>query len=256
MVLLATLMLISEASAQAKKKKASSKKNKGSVGVTQPTGRKVTPTYNLDLGSVGYYFYPITEGSYWKMRTIKSFIDFDGKVMASDTLLSTERVLSNSEKSLQGMPLVRCESIAHKPGQETRATREEVTYYVDDSLIMAVFNNSVSHGENRTLLTSPLKVGTVWPEKWEDSIATEILSLSEPIETPAGRFEDALVTVTRMGYGELVKYFVGEKGIVKMIFRGPAPNSRGSLVVMTDLLEVHHADPMAMQPHVPAHDGQ
>lgn len=254
MVVLAALILAGDATAQTKKKPA--RKQKSSVQVAQPKGRSIKPTYNLDSGSVGYYFFPITEGSYWTTRTVKSFIDFDGKVMASDTVLSTEHVLSNAEKSLQGAPLVKCESIARRPGSEIPIAKEEVTYYVDDSLIMAVFNNSITNSENRTLLTSPLAAGMAWPEKWDDSIGTEILSLREPIETAVGSFEDALVTVTRLGYGELVKYFVGQKGIVKMIFRGPAPNSRGSLVVVTDLVELHRADPMMTPPHVPVHDGQ
>ena len=199
------------------------------------------PTTNLDPGSVGYYFYPMTPGSYWTMRTVKSLYDLDNKLLASDTLFSTETVSTNSAASIQGLPLIKCISKSYKPGQSKDvAAAEEVTYYVDDSLIMAVFNNSITHNQNVALLTTPLREGYIWPERFEDTIVTQVISTKEPVETPAGKFENAVVTSTKLGQGELSKYFVGQKGIVKMVFQGPAAGGRGSLVVTTDLMEIHH----------------
>lgn len=234
---------------QTKKKPAAEKKsaagkvdNKVKSSISAVQGSKMSrPTMNLDPASVGYYFYPMTPGSYWKMRTVSSMYDLENKLLASDTMISKELVSTNSAASIQGLPLIKCESKSFRPGQsETDAQSQEVTYYVDDSLIMAVFNNSVSHNQNVALLTTPLKEGYVWPERFGDTIGTKIVSLREPVETPAGKFESAVVTSTKLGYGELSKYFVGGKGIVKMVFRGPVSGGKGTLVVTTELLEIHH----------------
>ena len=229
---------------QATEKKADKKANKGEPkkSISMVQGSKMArPTTNLDPGSVGYYFYPMTPGSYWTMRTVKSLYDLDNKLLASDTLFSTETVSTNSAASIQGLPLIKCISKSYKPGQSKDvAAAEEVTYYVDDSLIMAVFNNSITHNQNVALLTTPLREGYIWPERFEDTIVTQVISTKEPVETPAGKFENAVVTSTKLGQGELSKYFVGQKGIVKMVFQGPAAGGRGSLVVTTDLMEIHH----------------
>lgn len=217
------------------------KSGKGSIKALKG-GKFAKPTANLLPGSVGYYFYPVTQGSYWKLRTVKSLYDIDNTLLSSDTLFSKETVTSNAAQSIQGLPLIRCQSLSYKRGMtEEQGRKEEVDYYVDDSLIMAAFNNSVQHGENRALLVTPLRVGFAWPEKHGDTIMTEIVSLNEPVETVAGKFESSVVTVTRMGYGELAKYFVGGMGIVKMVFRGPAGGHPGTLVVVTDLMEVYRA---------------
>jgi hypothetical protein len=67
-----------------------------------------------------------------------------------------------------------------------------------------------------------------------------VVSLHEPVETPAGKFENAVVTSTKLGYGELSKYFVAGNGIVKMVFRGPVSGGKGTLIVMTDLIDIYH----------------
>lgn len=258
MMVLMSIAVVAGAEAQTKKK--SSKKPKQAIGTVKAPAKKLRPTTDYGEGSVGRYFYPVTEGSEWTLRTVKSLYDHNNMVLASDTLFSTERVITNAAKSLQGLPLIKCESYSYKPGHEASAT-EEVTYYVDDSLIMAVMNNSVSHGENRALLTTPLRAGFVWPEKWDDSVGTEIVSLNEAVETPAGKFDNALVTVTRLGHGELAKYFVPEHGIVKMVFRGPEAQDRGTIVVTTDLMSVKRGEPVMPvghgpeDNHMPAQDG-
>jgi hypothetical protein len=233
-----------QTNAKQSKKQASAKEqldNQIKSSISKAKGAKVRPTSNLNPGSVGYYFYPMTPGSYWKMRTVKSLYDHENKLVASDTMFHRETVTTNSAPSMQGLPLIKCQSKSFRPGQlEDSAVAQEVTYYVDDSLIMAVFNNSVSHNENVALLTSPLREGYVWPERFEDTIGTMVMSLHEPVETPAGKFDNAVVTSTRLGFGELSKYFVGGKGIVKMVFNGVASNGQGRILVTTDLMEIHH----------------
>jgi hypothetical protein len=243
--------------------KASEKKvdNKVKSSISTAKGTKVRPTANLDPGSVGYYFYPMTPGSYWKMRTVKSVYDLEGKLLGADTLYHRETVTTNSAPSMQGLPLIKCLSKSFRPGQpEDSVASQEVTYYVDDSLIMAVFNNSVSHSENVSLLTTPLREGYVWPERFEDTIGTMVMSLHDSVETPAGKFENAVVTNTRLGFGELSKYFVGGKGIVKMVFNGVANGGRGKVTVTTDLMEIHHelshmeGSPEEEKPSMGSHD--
>jgi hypothetical protein len=213
-------------------------------GISIAKGNKFPkPSVTLDPGTIGNHFFPIAPGSYWRTQTVKALYDLQNKLVSADTLLAKETVLTNSAGSIQGLPLIKCESISFKPGMdEARGYREEVQYYVDDSLIMATFNNSVQHGENRALLVNPLKVGFKWAEKHGDTVMTEIVSVNEPVETVAGKWDNAVVTTTRMGYGELSKYFVPGVGIAKMVFRGPGANGQGTLVVTTDLLEVKHGN--------------
>lgn len=248
-MVICALCLVGEASAQTKKpsqkrSKTSEKQvdKKATGGISIAKGAKmVRPTSNLDPGSVGYYFYPMTPGSYWKTRTIKSLYDLQDSLIASDTLFHKETVSTNSAPSIQGLPLIKCLSKSFRRGQnEDSAQAQEVAYYVDDSLIMAVFNNSITHSENVSLLTSPLREGLIWPERFEDTIGTKVVSLNESVVTPAGKFDHAVLTSTRLGFGELSKYFVGGNGIVKMIFRGFANGGMGKIVVTTDLMEVHH----------------
>ncbi|HET6511145.1 MAG TPA: hypothetical protein VFH43_03060 [Candidatus Kapabacteria bacterium] len=251
-LMICALCLAGEADAQTKKNsEKSSKKSKTSQkqvdkkaasGISIAKGGKmVRPTSNLDPGSVGYYFYPMTPGSYWKTRTVKSLYDLQDSLIASDTLFHKETVSTNSAPSIQGLPLIKCFSKSFRHGQhEDSAQAQEVAYYVDDSLIMAVFNNSITHSENVSLLTTPLREGYIWPERFEDTIGTKVISLHESVVTPAGKFENAVLTSTRLGFGELSKYFVGGKGIVKMIFRGFANGGMGKIIVTTDLMEIHH----------------
>jgi hypothetical protein len=252
-MMICALCLAVQANAQAKeqtKQKPAAEKsatgskvdNKAKSSISAVQGSKMSrPTMNLNQGTVGSYFYPMTPGSFWKMRTVSSMYDLENKLLASDTMISREVVSTNSAVSIQGLPLIKCTSKSFRLGESEAAAKEqEVTYYVDDSLIMAVFNNSVNHNQNVALLTSPLKEGFVWPERFGDTVGTMVVSLHEPVETPAGKFENAVVTSTKLGYGELSKYFVAGNGIVKMVFRGPVGGGKGTLVVTTDLIEVHH----------------
>jgi hypothetical protein len=244
-LMICAICLAGQVDAQTKKPstKKSSKKveNKDKSISVAKKGKSMRPTSNLDPGSVGYYFYPMTPGSYWKMRTVKSLYSTKDSLVASDTLFHRETVTTNSAPSMQGLPLIKCVSKSFRPGQlEDSAVAQEVSYYVDDSLIMAVFNNSITHSQNVALLTSPLRKGLVWPEHHEDTIGTMVVSLDENVETPAGKFEHAVLTSTRLGYGELLKYFVGGKGIVKMVFNGIANGGRGRIQVTTELMDIHH----------------
>ncbi len=247
-LMICALCLAGEADAQTKK--TSKKKTKTSekqvekkaAGISIAKGGKmVRPTSSLEKGSVGYYFYPMTPGSYWKTRTVKSLYDLQDSLIASDTMFNKEVVSTNSAPSIQGLPLIKCQSRSYRRGQhEDSVQAQEVAYYVDDSLIMAVFNNSITHSQNVSLLTTPLREGYIWPERFEDSIGTKVVSLHETVVTPAGKFENAVLTSTRLGFGELSKYFVGQHGIVKVIFRGFANGGMGKILVTTELMEIHH----------------
>ncbi len=238
-VLIALLFLqsvaVTSADAQTTAKK--KKKRKKSLSIVKPGNGGFHPTYDMGPGSVGSYFYSIAVGSSWKVKTVQRYYDLDNKVIAADSILSVETVTSNSTKSLQGLPLVITQSRSWRAGAETKVDTEQSLYYVDDSLLMAVFNNSTTNGDNRFLLVAPLRIGGRWLEKAEDSIRTEIVSMHDTVTTTAGGFGNVLVTSTKLGQGELAKYFAPNVGLVKSVFRGVGRRAGTSVVITSDLQE-------------------
>ncbi|MDP4199750.1 MAG: hypothetical protein Q8922_04005 [Bacteroidota bacterium] len=202
------------------------------------------PTCNLDSNSVGYFFFPPNLGAEWMMRTISQIMDAHSRVLKSDTTFSFERVISDSNRTLQGLPILRCSSsFPFHAGAQDSAKRKEVEYYLDDSVIVAVMNHSVSNGLSHILLVNPLRVGASWRDDADDTIRTKVISLDEPVTTSLGTFPHSLVVQSRVGFGELSKYFVKGVGIVKTVYRGLSPRENGSFVVTTELVRLDAGDP-------------
>jgi hypothetical protein len=202
------------------------------------------PTYDLDSGSVGNYFFPANRGAKWTMRITTQIFDAHSKLVRADTSFSFERVVSDSNSTLQGAPVLECESSApYKLGGELTARTMPVTYYVDDSIVMFVLNHSMTSSENRYLLVNPLTVHNRWHDKAEDTTVTEIIATSEPVSVPYGSFKNALVVRTHTRDGDLSKYFVPGVGIAKMVYRGGPERLNGTLVVTTELIALDRGDP-------------
>ncbi len=201
------------------------------------------PTCNLDSGSVGLYFFPANLGAKWTLRTIKQVLDASNTVVKCDTTFSYEMVISDSNKTLQGLPVLRCEScMPYAAGHEAEAKRNVVEYYVDDSTVIAVFNHSVSNSLNHTLLVNPLRVGASWRDNTDDTIRSRVIALDEPITTPMGSYAKSMVVESTIGFGVLSKYFVQGVGIVKTVFRGMPPTKNGVFVVTSELISLDHGD--------------
>ncbi len=209
------------------------------------------PTFNLGSGSVGNYFYPQTIGSSWKMKIVERLYDAQNNILSSDSLWSKETIISNSNKTFQGLPLLTCTAKSWRGLESTRADSAVSNYYVDDSIIMAVFNNSINNNQNRVLLVGPLKVGNRWLEKVEDSARTEIVSKKETVKVPFGSYENALATVTRLGQIELDKYFVPNVGVVKTVMRAPGRKKGQTIVVTSELIDLVRG----VEPGPPVGDG-
>jgi len=145
----------SQAEPSVSKANASANKTSGDTTSSGYTLASFVPTMTFDSGTVGSMFYPVTVGSSWKLRTVSSLYGPDNKMVVSDTAILMETVKENNRVSIQGLPLIACESKAFRPGHENEAKLEESEYYVDDSVILAVFNHSLYHGETRAMLTAP-----------------------------------------------------------------------------------------------------
>lgn len=202
------------------------------------------PTCNLDSGSVGYYFFPANLGAQWTLRTIKEIFDATNTVVKCDTTFSYERVISDSNKTLQGLPILRCEScMPYATGHEAEAKRNVVEYYVDDSTVIAVFNHSISNSLNHTMLVNPLRVGASWRDNSEDTIRSKVIAMDEPVKTPLGSYPKSMVVESSVGFGVLSKYFVPGVGIVKTVFRGMPPTKNGVFVVTSELVALDVGNP-------------
>ncbi|GEM_PF-2121913 len=202
------------------------------------------PTCNLDSGSVGFYFFPPNLGAKWTFRTVSQIMDATNKVLKSDTTYSFERVISDSNRTLQGAPVLRCEStMPYHAGQEAAAKLSETEYYLDDSVVMTVFNHSLTSELDHFLLVNPLKLGASWKDLRDDTTKTTVIAMAEPVTVPYGSFERSLVVLTPAGFGEMSKYFVKGVGIVKMVFRGIPPQENGTFVVTTELMALDKGDP-------------
>jgi hypothetical protein len=237
MTVLCILFLVGGADAQ---QKTTSKKKVGAKAGKVKSAKKrkakaFRPTWAYGEGSIGRYFYPHQIGSSWTMRTTSAMFDASNTVIGTDTMINTERVLSDTNRSLQGLPILIVESSSRRLRGDTTAKVEYVQYYVDDSIVMAIINNSVTSADNKTLLVSPLKVGTAWKESIDDTAHARIVSLSEPVQTAYGSWDKSVVVSTKLGKGELAKYFVKDVGLVKVQFRGPGRNDVGAYVVTTEL---------------------
>ncbi len=202
------------------------------------------PTCNLDSNSVGFYFFPANVGAKWTLRTISQVLDLNNKVLKCDTTFSFERVVSDSNYTLQGLPVLDCESsMPYHAGQEDSAKIQKVEYYLDDSVVMTVFNHSITSELNHYLLVNQLDSGASWKDVTDDTTRTTVLATEEPVSTPIGDFSKSLVVQTPAEFGEMSKYFVKGVGIVKVIFRGITPQQNGTFVVTSDLAALDRGDP-------------
>lgn len=233
-VALAAIVLI-PLSATAQHSVSKSKKKKPRASVMKPAVFR--PTCNLDSNSVGLYFYPANLGAKWTLRTISQVLDPNNKVLKTDTTYSFEQIISDSNRTMQGLPVLVCHSSTpYHAGEDSSATLKEVEYYIDDSVIMTVFNHSITSGMNHFMLVNPLRLGASWKDMVDDTIRSTIIATKEPVSVPYGNFSNALVVSTPAGFGQMAKYFVPGVGIVKVIFRGIPPQANGTFVVTTELI--------------------
>ena len=240
-VALATIVLI-PISASAQHAVAKSKKSKHGVSIVKPPIFR--PTCNLDSNSVGFYFYPANLGAKWTLRTISQVLDANNKILKNDTTYSVEQIISDSNRTMQGLPVLVClSSMPYHEGQEASATLKHVEYYIDDSVIMTIFNHSITSELNHFMLVNPLKIGAWWKDVVDDTIRSTIVATKEPVSVPYGDFTNALVVSTPAGFGEMSKYFVPGVGIVKVIFRGIPPQENGTFVVTTELIALDRGNP-------------
>lgn len=201
------------------------------------------PTCNLDSNSVGFYFYPANLGAKWTLRTVAQVLDESSHVLKSDTTYSFERIVSDSGLTIQGLPVLLCvSSMPYHAGFEDSAKLSEAEYYVDDSVIMTVFNHSITSELNHILLVNPLELGASWDDRSGDTLRSWIISDSEPVSVPYGDFSKALVVKTPAGFGAMTKYFVGGVGLVKVIFHGIPPQQNGSFIVTSELISLDKGD--------------
>jgi len=101
------------------------------------------PTCNLDSNSVGFYFFSPNLGAKWTLRTVRQVRDANSILLKSDTTYSFERIVSDSNRTLQGMPVIRCESsFPYHLGEDSGVKVTETEYYIDDSVVMTVWITS------------------------------------------------------------------------------------------------------------------
>lgn len=220
--------------AQTSKKKTKKKPKKT---IQQAPKVELKPTFTREAGTVASYFFPTDSGAAWQMRTIRMQFDDTGKIIACDTAFNEQRVISNKGFSLQRLPLVICETKGYVLGGRDTAVGKAY-YYVDDSIAMTVLNNSISHIENRVFLVAPLNDSNAWHEKYDDSVFCAIETMTDSVQTPIGRFDSVITTVTRVGYTELRKYYVQGYGLVKIIFRAPGPGGKGLMAIKTEMIAI------------------
>jgi hypothetical protein len=212
--------------------------------LSTPPPSSFRPTCNLDSNSVGIYFFPANLGAKWTLRTISQILDLRNKVLKCDTTFSFERVISDSNRTLQGFPVLRCESsLPYHAGGEDTAKTQIVEYYVDDSVVMTVVNHSITNGSNHTMLMNPLRMGASWKDVSDDTIRTSVIATAEPVSTPLGNFPRSLVVQSPGQYGTMSKYFVKGVGIVKVIFRGIPPQENETYLVTSELVALDRGNP-------------
>jgi len=211
---------------------------KKSIVITPPSNLK--PTMSGAPGTVKNYFFPDKIGAEWTLRTIQLLIDKDNKIARADTLFAESRVVDTARFSLQRLPvMVTSDTSYNTSGQ---GVRTESAYYVDDSIAMTVFNNSITSGENRIFLVSPLKLRNAWHEKYEDTIVTMIAGFGDSVVTPIGRFDHVLVTLSQQDYSDMRTYYAPGHGIIKTIFRSVGPGGSGLIIVTTEMIAFKKPD--------------
>jgi hypothetical protein len=241
-VFLASVFFTGEVNAQKTKKKSSSKTETPKPEIRVEDGPEFSPTRTGAPGTAMSYFWPTKVGTTWMHRTVRIRMDDTGRVVATDTSFNTHRVVSDTEFSLQRLPLVKCETEGYRSGGSDTG-RSVAFYYVDDSIAMAVMNNSVSHRMNAVFLVSPLREGNAWHEKYDDTSYCVIGGWVDSVETPMRTFDSVLMTVTRAGYTELVKFYAQGYGLIKSVFRAPGPGSRGIVAMVTEMMALKPPDP-------------
>ncbi len=216
----------------------------GHVQISIVKKHRFVPTCNLDSNSVGFYFYPPNLGAEWTLRTVSQILDASSNVLKSDTTYSFEKIISDSNRSLQGLPVLRCiSSMPYHAGQEDSAKLSSTEYYVDDSVIMTVFDHSVTSVLNHILLVNPLKLGASWKDVSNDTIRTVVTALHDSVSVPYGSFKNALVVMTPAGFGRMTKYFVPGVGLVKIVFHGIPPQQNGTFLVTSELIALDRGNP-------------
>ncbi|MEP7235417.1 MAG: hypothetical protein ABI778_08995 [Ignavibacteriota bacterium] len=226
---------VAKKAAKSPKKKSAPKKTVFTTPVT-----RLHPTTTGKIGTVKYYFFPTDSGAWWKLRTVKFFVDEKGKIAHADTIFTESRVIENKAYSLQGLPLLLTSDTTYRINGE--GMRTESAYYVDDSIAMTVFNNSVSHSENRIFLVAPVITRNAWHEKLEDTTITAIAGFVDSVAIPLGVFDSVLVTLTQSPFADMRKYYVPGYGIVKTMFRSVGPGGRGFVIVTTEMVEFRRPD--------------
>ena len=215
--------------AQTKKKK----KKKSSLSIAPPSN--FIPTMSGAPGTVKYYFFPNDTGTWWKFRTIQILLDQEGKLARADTVFSESRVTENDRFSLQRLPLMVTSDTSYRIGGI--GARSESVFYVDDSVAMTVFNNSVVGQGNSIFLVAPVKMANAWHEKTDDTTITAVAGFVDSVITPLGRFDSVLVTITQQEYSDMRKYYAHGRGIIKTVFRSVGPGGRGLVIVTMEMLE-------------------
>jgi len=236
------LVLPQSGMAQKGKKKSSSKTEAPKTQIKVTPGAKLKPTRTGEPGTVMSYFWPMKPGASWTHRTVRLRMDDSGKVVATDTSFNMHRVIADTGYSLQHLPIVQCETRGYKSGGLDTA-RGTAFYYVDDSIAMTVMNNSINHRLNAVFLVSPLREGNAWHEKYDDTAYCVISGLVDSLNTPVGMLDSVLMTVTRVGYTELVKFYAQGYGLVKSVFRAPGPGSHGVVAMITEMVALKPPDP-------------
>ena len=226
------LAIFTDISFAQKAKKKKRKKSKSIIRLAPPSNFR--PTMTGAPGTVKYYFFPTTVGTKWTLRTTQLIVDSQGKLVRADTIFTESQVVDTNRFSLQRLPLMVTSDTSYK---DTGAgVRSESTYYVDDSVAMTVFNNSITNEDNRFFLVSPIKLRNAWHEKAEDTTITAIAGFVDSVITPIGKFDSVLVTLTQLQYSDMRKYYVPGRGIIKTIFRSPGPHGNGLLIVTTEMI--------------------
>jgi hypothetical protein len=238
LVLVAVLVvgvLSPQADAQKRPKKKKRKKNASGINVLP--GEQFTPTRTFAFGTAGNYFFPTHAGAHWTLRTIQTLYNDSAKIVRADTVYNRQTVVDSARFSIQGLPLVVCRDYSYR-SNAIDTLKTESYYYVDDSIAMTVFNNSIAHRQNRMFLVAPIEVGNHWHDQYDDTTVTMIVGYTDSLVTPAGRFDSVLITLTKREYSDLRKFFAPRTGIVKTVFRTVGPGGHGLVVVTMEMIEI------------------
>jgi hypothetical protein len=234
--LIAAALFIEPSSTLAKKKPKKKKKGFDGMNLRVDPGGHFKPSMTFAPGTVGNYFFPDRKGASWTLRTVQTVLSDSGKVLRRDTVVGKQTVVDTARFSLQRLPLMLTLDESYRPGSKD-TTRSQSFFYIDDSVAMTVFNNSITARQNQVFLVSPLAIGNAWHDKYEDTLHTVIAGFVDSLMTPLGRFDSVLVTLTQTPVMDFRKYFAKGYGIVKTIFRSPGPRGHGIVIITTEMIE-------------------